>query len=72
LQLSTLNLNIKEMPIEINLGHRFKFRDIAKILLDIIFISYKYRIRQWYQNNYYYHKKQKDGLIIIIIEARCR
>jgi dolichol-phosphate mannosyltransferase len=44
-----LRLNIKEMPVEISLGSRFKAREIAKMFLDVAAISYRYRIKRWYQ-----------------------
>lgn len=45
-----LNLQIREMPIEINLDRRFKLKDIAKMFVDVLAISYRYRIKKWYQN----------------------
>jgi len=42
---TALNLNIKEMPIEINLDSRFKLKEIAKMFLDVLVISYRYKIR---------------------------
>jgi glycosyltransferase involved in cell wall biosynthesis len=57
-----LNLNIKEMPIEINLDHRFKFRDIAKMLLDITAISYRYRMKRWYQKQLLLLHKTEKGI----------
>jgi glycosyltransferase involved in cell wall biosynthesis len=45
---SALNLKIKEMPIEINLDHNFKVQDIAKMLLDVTTITYRYKIKRWY------------------------
>jgi glycosyltransferase involved in cell wall biosynthesis len=44
-----LNLNIKEMPVEINLDRRFKIRDIILMLIDVLSICYRYRIRRFYQ-----------------------
>jgi glycosyltransferase involved in cell wall biosynthesis len=44
-----LMLNIKEMPIEMNLDNRFRVCDIAKMFLDLAAISYRYRIKRWYQ-----------------------
>lgn len=46
---NALNLNVRELPIEINLDRRFKVRDIAKMFIDVAGISYRYRIRRWYQ-----------------------
>jgi hypothetical protein len=45
---SALNLKIKEMPVEINLDHNFKVQDIAKMLLDVTAITYRYKIKRWY------------------------
>lgn len=44
-----LNLSIKEMPIVVSSNHALKARDIQKMLLDILAISYRYRIKRWYQ-----------------------
>lgn len=44
-----LGLSIKEMPIEINLDRRFKVRDILRMFVDILGISYRARISHWYQ-----------------------
>jgi dolichol-phosphate mannosyltransferase len=45
---SLLGLKIREMPIEINLDHRFKFQDIVKMILDVAGIWYRYRITHGY------------------------
>jgi dolichol-phosphate mannosyltransferase len=47
---SMLDLKIKELPIEIDLDRRFKMRDIAKMFIDVIAVSYRYRIKRWYQH----------------------
>lgn len=44
-----LNMQIKEMPIEINLDRKFKLKDIARMFVDVLAISYRYRIKRWYQ-----------------------
>jgi glycosyltransferase involved in cell wall biosynthesis len=46
---TAMNLNIKELPIEIKLDHNFRIQDITKMLLDVAAISYRHRIRRWYQ-----------------------
>jgi glycosyltransferase involved in cell wall biosynthesis len=46
---TAMHLNIRELPIEINLDHRFRIQDIVKMLLDITAISYRHRIRRWYE-----------------------
>lgn len=44
-----LNLSVKEMPIAVSSNHALKARDIQKMLMDILAISYRYRIKRWYQ-----------------------
>jgi dolichol-phosphate mannosyltransferase len=44
-----LNLNTKEMPITVNGNHLVKVSEIARMLVDIIAISYRYRIKRSYQ-----------------------
>jgi dolichol-phosphate mannosyltransferase len=46
---TAMHLNIRELPIEINLDHRFSIQDIVKMLLDLTAISYRHRIRRWYE-----------------------
>ena len=43
---TALNLSIKEKPIEITLDRRFKFLDIVKMFIDVIVISYRFRVKQ--------------------------
>lgn len=47
---TSANLIIKEMPIEINLDRRFKVKDVIKMLIDVISISYRLKIRHQYQD----------------------
>jgi glycosyltransferase involved in cell wall biosynthesis len=51
---TVLGMRIKELPIEISLDQRFKLRDIAKMFIDVIAISYRFRIKLWY------HKQLKQ------------
>jgi dolichol-phosphate mannosyltransferase len=45
-----LNLKIKEMPITVNSNHGFmKAREIVRMFIDVTAISYRYRIKKWYQ-----------------------
>lgn len=46
---SILNLNIKELPIDMTLNRRFKVREMVTMFLDVVTISYRYRIKKWYQ-----------------------
>lgn len=45
-----LDLKIKELPIEIRLDRRFKMRDVLRMFVDVLAISYRYRILHWYQS----------------------
>ena len=47
---SLLKMQIKEMPVEINLDRKFKVKDIARMFMDVLAISYRYRVLKWYQN----------------------
>jgi glycosyltransferase involved in cell wall biosynthesis len=52
---SAMNLNIRELPIEIKLDHNFRIQEIAKMLLDVAAISYRHRIRRWYERQLFYY-----------------
>jgi hypothetical protein len=45
-----LNLHVKELPVDLTVGSRVKVREIVKMLIDVLGISYRYRIRRFYQN----------------------
>ncbi|MEW6603510.1 MAG: glycosyltransferase [Thermoproteota archaeon] len=44
-----LRLQIKELPVTIHLDRRFKIKDIMRMFVDVLGISYRYRIKRWYQ-----------------------
>jgi hypothetical protein len=46
---SVLNLNVKEMPVDIKHNHHLRPWEIVKMLMDLIAVSSKYRITHWYQ-----------------------
>jgi glycosyltransferase involved in cell wall biosynthesis len=47
---AVLKLRIKEMPLDIKLSNRFFYVDeIIRMLLDVASISYRLKIRKWYQ-----------------------
>jgi hypothetical protein len=48
---SVLKMQIKEMAVEINLDRGFKIKDIARMFVDVLAISYRYRIKRWYQRH---------------------
>jgi glycosyltransferase involved in cell wall biosynthesis len=47
---SLLKMNIKEMPVDINLDKRFRMKEVAKMLVDVLAVSYRLRIIRWYQS----------------------
>lgn len=51
---TALKLSIKEMPVEINLDRGFKLREIVRMFIDVLAISYRSKIRNWY------HKQLND------------
>ena len=45
---SLLNMQIKEMPIHITIDRHFKFKDIARMFVDVLAIAYRLRVKRWY------------------------
>lgn len=41
-----MKFKIKEMPVEINIDQKFKMKNALRMLLDVLWISYKYRIKR--------------------------
>ena len=39
----SMNLRIKEMPVELNIDRRFKVKDMFNMLKDVLVIAYRYR-----------------------------
>jgi glycosyltransferase involved in cell wall biosynthesis len=46
-----LDLKIKELPIRITLDNSFDIREVAKMFIDILGISYRLRITRYYQRS---------------------
>jgi len=46
---SLLELKIKEMPVEVSINRGFKIKDIVRMFKDVLAISYRLRIKQFYQ-----------------------
>lgn len=46
---TALGLTIKELPVQLTLDRRFKVRDIARMFVDVAGISYRFRVKRWYQ-----------------------
>jgi dolichol-phosphate mannosyltransferase len=41
-------LNVKEMPTEVNIHKRFKVKEITRMALDLAAIAYRLKITRWY------------------------
>ncbi len=48
---SLLSYKIRELPVEVQLGSAFNPREVLRMLIDLLGISYRLRIRRWYQKN---------------------
>ncbi len=48
---SLLNLRIRELPVVIQLRATFSVRQVFRMLIDLLGISYRLRVRRWYQKN---------------------
>jgi glycosyltransferase involved in cell wall biosynthesis len=46
-----LNLKVVELPVCVNLRASFSARQVFRMLIDLLGISYRLRIRRWYQKN---------------------
>jgi glycosyltransferase involved in cell wall biosynthesis len=45
---SLLSLKVKEMPVDLNIECQFRLREIAKMFVDVLAVSYKYRLCRSY------------------------
>jgi len=48
---SLLNLRIRELPVVIQLRATFSARQVFRMLIDLLGITYRLRVRHWYQKN---------------------
>ena len=46
-----LKMRIEELPIDIQMVELFKFRDILRMFIDLLGITYRLRVKRWYQKN---------------------
>ena len=46
-----LKLRIVELPVKIHLGSLFSARQVVKMLVDLLGITYRLRVIRWYQRN---------------------
>jgi glycosyltransferase involved in cell wall biosynthesis len=50
---SLLKMRIVELPIKIQLGSLFSARQVVRMLVDLLGITYRLRVIHWYQKNLY-------------------
>ncbi len=48
---SMLKYRIRELPVDINLRATFSARQVFRMLIDLMGITYRLRVRRWYQKN---------------------
>lgn len=60
---SLLNLSIKELPVDVTIDRRFKLHDIAEMFLDVMSITYRYRIKKSGQKQLKFHKYNRVSKI---------
>ena len=48
---SLLKMKVVEMPVRIQLSARFRVRSVLRMLVDLLGITYRLRIKRWYQRN---------------------
>jgi glycosyltransferase involved in cell wall biosynthesis len=48
---SLLDFKIRELPVHVELKSTFSMRHVLRMLVDLLGISYRLRIRRWYQKN---------------------
>jgi dolichol-phosphate mannosyltransferase len=49
---SILKLDVQEMPVDLKIDRKFKLKDIARMLIDVMKISYRYRVAHSYQKEF--------------------
>lgn len=48
---SLLNFRIEELPVEVKLAASFKLGEVFRMFVDLLGISYRLRVKRWYQQN---------------------
>jgi glycosyltransferase involved in cell wall biosynthesis len=48
---SLLKMKVVELPVEVKLKARFKAKNVLRMLVDLLGITYRLRISRWYQHN---------------------
>jgi len=46
-----LKLRVVELPVKIRLGSLFSARQVIRMLVDVLGITYRLRVIRWYQKN---------------------
>jgi len=44
-----LGLRVVELPVKLKLSSRFSFRDVWRMFVDLLGITYRLRVKKWYQ-----------------------
>jgi hypothetical protein len=60
-----LKLRIAEVPVYIKQEKLFRIKDVLRMLLEILGITYRLRIIRWYQKNIWKEKPQYKLLLKI-------
>ena len=63
---SLLDFKIKEMPVDITIDCRFEIKSILKMFIDILAISYRLRIKKYYQKQILLNKQLIDSKLKIM------
>lgn len=46
-----LNMKIRELPVQVELKASFRARHVFRMIIDLMGITYRLRVRRWYQKN---------------------
>ena len=58
-----LKLRVVELPVKIRLGSLFSARQVVRMLVDLLGITYRLRVIHWYQKNLYNRKAAYKPII---------
>ncbi len=58
-----LKLRIAELPVRIQLGSLFSVRQVVRMLVDLLGITYRLRVIRWYQRNLHNHQAHYKPII---------
>jgi hypothetical protein len=58
-----LKLRIAELPVKIRLGSLFSARQVFRMLVDLLEITYRLRVIRWYQKNLHNPKGAYEAIV---------